>query len=193
MVTVSGEAGVGKTTFVEDFLSEVDGRAVIARGRCSERLAETDAFAPLLDALGGLARADGEAAHLLQSTAPSWHAQVTTAQRKPPSHERMRREFATFFEELARLRPVILFLDDLDWADVSTCDLLAYVGQRIRAAQFLVITRAASRRVRGRRNSPCCTNTDVTTPTPRSTFYEPPAAPHGYSPIPRPCCSANAA
>ena len=139
MVTVSGDAGTGKTTFVEDFLSEVEDNAIIARGRCSERLAETDAFAPLLDALDGIARAGGSGAELLQSAAPSWHAQVTTSQSRPTSHERMRRELAALFEALARLRPVIIFLDDLHWADASTCEMLAYLGQRLRGAAVLVI------------------------------------------------------
>lgn len=139
VVMVSGDAGIGKTTFVEDVLAEVDGHTVVARGHCSERLADTDAFAPLLDALDGLARAGGHEAHLLQSSAPSWHAQVTAVQGQPPSHERMRRELAAFFEGLARLRPVILFLEDLHWADASTCDLLAYLGQRLRESAVLIV------------------------------------------------------
>lgn len=139
IVMVSGEAGIGKTTFVEDFLSEVDARTVIARGHCSERLADTDAFAPLLDALDGLARSGGREVQLLQSTAPSWHAQVTVVQSQAPTHERLRRELAAFFEELARLRPVILVLEDLHWADASTCDMLAYLGQRLRGSAVLIV------------------------------------------------------
>ena len=139
VVMVAGDAGIGKTTFVEDFLAEVDGHTVIARGHCSERLADTDAFAPLLDALDGLARAGGSEAQLLQSAAPSWHAQVTAIHSQPASHERLRRELAAFFEELARLRRVILVLEDLHWADASTCDLLAYLGQRLRGSAVLIV------------------------------------------------------
>lgn len=139
LVAISGEAGLGKTTFVEDFLSGVEPSTVIARGHCSERLADTDPFAPLLDALDGLMRLEEREAELLQSIAPSWHAQVCGVPSQPPSHERMRRELAAFFEGLARLRPVILFLEDLHWADASTCDLLVYLGQRLRGAAVLIL------------------------------------------------------
>lgn len=141
MVSVAGDAGMGKTTFVEDFLGGLTGDdAWIARGRCSERLAESDAFAPLLDALDDLRRSDRRAARLLESIAPAWYAQVAVAgESHPASQERMRRELASFFEQLARQQPVVLFLDDLHWADASTCDLLVYLGRRTRAVPVLVI------------------------------------------------------
>lgn len=145
VVTVSGDAGMGKTTFAEDFLAELepDAAALAARGRCSERLAESDAFAPILDALDGLCRAGGGVARLVETAAPAWFAQVSAARggkgEKPPSHERLRREFAALFEALSRIRPVVLFLDDLHWADASTCDLLVYLGQRMRDMPVLLI------------------------------------------------------
>lgn len=140
MVSVSGDAGMGKTTFVEDFLAGLAGTGVwVARGRSSERLAATDAFAPLLDALDDLRRNDSEAGRLLESTAPAWHAQVVMGvESQPASQERLRRELAAFFEQLARGKPVVLFLDDLHWADASTCDLLVYLGKRTRSIPVLV-------------------------------------------------------
>ena len=54
---VTGEPGIGKTTLVEDFVSELaaTGRLCrLARGRCSERLAGTEAYLPFLDALESL-------------------------------------------------------------------------------------------------------------------------------------------
>src|SRR5262249_4292512 len=51
---LTGEPGIGKTTLVEDFLTELTaaGRTcAVARGRCSERLAGAEAYLPFLEAL----------------------------------------------------------------------------------------------------------------------------------------------
>ncbi|MBL8206357.1 MAG: protein kinase, partial [Blastocatellia bacterium] len=56
LLCVAGEPGIGKTTLVEDFLTELTtiNQCTIARGRCSERLAGTEAYLPLLEALESL-------------------------------------------------------------------------------------------------------------------------------------------
>src|SRR5947199_159720 len=62
LVCVSGEPGIGKTTLVEDFLSDLYAsgrRFLVAKGRCSERLAGSEAYLPLLAALESLARSGG--------------------------------------------------------------------------------------------------------------------------------------
>ena len=80
IVCVAGEPGIGKTTLVEDFLEEVGsaGSALIARGQCSERLAETEAYLPILDVLQNLLRADpsGAVSELLSALAPTWYGLV---------------------------------------------------------------------------------------------------------------------
>ena len=154
MLTISGETGIGKTTVAENFLAQVEQRgpaAWIGRGRCSERLAESDAFVPILACLEGLLRGESgnELAQILKSAAPSWYVQVAPStdesvrqlaqQSRATSHERMRREFASFFEELSCSRPVILFMDDMHWADSSTCDLVAYLGASIRNIRILIL------------------------------------------------------
>src|SRR5262249_9791505 len=152
-VCVTGEPGLGKTTLVEEFLAELAaGQACsIARGRCSERLAGTEAYLPFLEALESLLAGPGSegASRLLKTLAPHWYVQLVpshdsesvpvAADRKPLSAERLKRELANFLQELVRRRPVVLFLDDLHWADASTVDLLAYLGSKCAAWRLLVM------------------------------------------------------
>jgi serine/threonine protein kinase/predicted ATPase len=153
---VTGEPGIGKTTLVEDFLSELTatGRPCsLARGRCSERLAGTEAYLPFLEALESLLKGVGSeaAARLMKATAPNWYAQVVSltgedssliralAESKAASQERLKRELGAFLRELSLLRPLLLFLDDLHWADSSTVDLLAYFGGKCADMRALVV------------------------------------------------------
>lgn len=156
LVAVAGEPGSGKTTLVEDFLSELAWSGPghrITRGRCSERLAGTEAYLPLLEALDGLLRADsgGSVSRLMKSCAPTWYLQVgplavdesgetrTMVNARAASQERMKRELSAFFEELSRLHPVVVFIDDLHWADASTVDLLSYLGTRLGSMRMLIV------------------------------------------------------
>ena len=151
LACVSGEPGLGKTTLVEDFLAELGAARIphaIATGRCSERLAGTEAYLPLFDALDTLLRADAAARQAMRVLAPSWHAQVVgesvdtggaPRHRAAGSQERMKRELAAFFQEVCRLRPLVLFLDDVHWADASTIDVVAYVLSRLESARLFVV------------------------------------------------------
>jgi predicted ATPase len=156
MLCVAGEAGMGKTTLVDEFIHQIGGSTgvwSIARGRCSERLAGAEGYLPFLEALDHLIRNDpGQTlAHLLKTTAPGWYSQVATASsRDTPAgglvpetaaaaQQRMKRELGVFFEEATRLRPMVLCLDDLHWADLSTVDLLAYLGPKLPSMRLLLI------------------------------------------------------
>ncbi len=158
LLGVAGEPGVGKSTFVDACLMELSTRSgiVVARGRCSERLAGTEAFLPILEALESAVRADpsGQVRGLLQRHAPTWFRELDDATSVDPtqtssdqvpqglqaaSPERMKREIMGFIEATARARPFVIFLEDLHWADASTVDLLAYLGSRLDSMPLLVI------------------------------------------------------
>ena len=96
IVFVSGEAGIGKTTLIEAFLSEIMGQGAgngspaptdprpltpvpwISSGQCIEHYGAGEAYLPVLEALGRLGReSDGERLiELLHQHAPTWLVQM---------------------------------------------------------------------------------------------------------------------
>src|SRR5688572_1308496 len=156
LVSVAGEPGIGKTTLVEEFLADVSAASRplrVARGRCSERLAGTEAYLPILEALDAMIRGPNAApvVALMKRLAPTWYLQLTPAAAEDSSEgrallsvqassqERLKRELNAFLEELSRGAPVVLLLEDLHWADVSTVDVLAYLGARLAATRALIL------------------------------------------------------
>ena len=153
MVCVAGESGLGKTTLVEEFLQQLGAttpwRADIGRGRCSERLEGTGAYLPFLEALENLMQGPGgtAVARLMKLLAPTWYTQIRTlsensaasAPEKASSLERLKRELIAFLQEVSRTRAVILFFDDLHWADASTVDLINYLAVRFDVIHALIL------------------------------------------------------
>ena len=155
LMCVTGEPGMGKTTLVEKFIHEraADGTAcIIARGRSSERLAGTEGYLPLLEALEDLSQKFGPSfAEVLELSAPTWFVEVTPSaaseisdksvivDAKARSQERMKREMSIFLEQISEIRPMILVLEDLHWADISTIDVLAHIGSKCGSIPVLVI------------------------------------------------------
>jgi len=157
ILAVLGEPGIGKTNLVEDFLAELadaPGHPIVARGRCSERLAGAEAYLPVLEVLDHLLHRTSWATvnTLMKTVAPTWYLQVAHGvgdqtsmarvreEAAGASQERMKREIFALLQDLSRSRPVVLFLDDLHWADVSTIDVLNYLAGRFDDMRLLVLT-----------------------------------------------------
>jgi DNA-binding winged helix-turn-helix (wHTH) protein/predicted ATPase len=154
IVFVTGEPGIGKTTVVDTFLAYAAGRGDLwtGRGQCVEHYGPSEAYLPVLEALGQLCRGPGGAQvmPLLSRYAPTWLAQMPgllgeaeleAVQRKAQgaTRERMLRELAEALEALTAVTPVVLVLEDLHWSDYSTLDLLALLAQRRGEARLLVL------------------------------------------------------
>ena len=151
LVFVSGEAGVGKTTVVEMFLSRLGaGRERwTARGQCVEHSGEGEAYLPFVEALGRLGREPTVLA-VLRRYAPLWLAQLPGLVSEPELERlqgrlhgttpaRMLRELAEALEVLTADRTLVLVLEDLQWSDPSTVEALAYLAQRPEPARLLVL------------------------------------------------------
>jgi DNA-binding winged helix-turn-helix (wHTH) protein/tetratricopeptide (TPR) repeat protein len=154
LVFVTGDPGIGKTTVVEAFLSEVAAPrgAVIASGSCIEHFGTAEAYRPVFEALGALCHgADGRHfVDLLGRHAPTWLVQMpglVDDEELPPlalrvqgaSQARMLREIAEAFDVIAAEHPLVLVFEDMHWADTSTTDLLATLGGRRGPARVLVL------------------------------------------------------
>ena len=81
LISIGGEAGIGKTTLVEDFIDELKASrhpCAVGRGRSTERLAGTEAYLPFLEAFEDLLRSDddGSFRDLIKRFAPQWYLQA---------------------------------------------------------------------------------------------------------------------
>lgn len=152
-VFVSGEPGIGKSALIDKFTAAVGSseRAHVATGHCVDLHGSTEPYLPILEAFERLCQEAGSRVQkTLEQCAPSWLLQMPSlldaetaealSRRVPnPTRDRMLREFAVALETLASQTPLVLVLEDLHWADASTVDLLAYLGERARPAKLLVV------------------------------------------------------
>jgi predicted ATPase len=153
VVFVTGEAGIGKTTVVDEFESQAAGGAIrIARGQCVEGYGGTEPYYSVLEALGNLFRGpDGDSVvKALNAYAPSWLVQFPSLLRHQdrealareiggPTKQRMLREIAAALEIIALDMPLLLILEDLHWADTSTVDLISALARGRGSARLMVI------------------------------------------------------
>ncbi|HEX5082150.1 MAG TPA: AAA family ATPase [Blastocatellia bacterium] len=146
---IAGAAGIGKTTLVEAFVSEVAarGKARVSHGQCIRHYGVGEAYLPILEALGRLGR-DGGApiVALLREYAPNWlkHLPLLTPGEEfdaltSVTSEKMLRELADALEILTERDALILVLEDLHWCDTATLELLAYISRRRDPARLLVL------------------------------------------------------
>lgn len=152
IVFVTGEAGIGKTALVDTFVRSItsDRSVRIGRGQCLEQYGTSEAYLPVLEAIGGLCRDQPQVVDVLRTHAPMWLLQMpslmSASEREVLSREifgatreRMLREMAEALEVLTVDAPLVLILEDLHWSDYSTLDLISYLARGRRSAHLMLI------------------------------------------------------
>jgi predicted ATPase len=115
-VPIEGDAGIGKSRLVAQFTASIADEATGSLGQCSEHVRS-----PYLPFVSLLPRLD-----LSAKRATVFDVTART------------------FEREGRRRPIVAILEDLQWADEATLELLGYLLQNVRTARllFLVTLRA---------------------------------------------------
>ncbi|WP_398979568.1 AAA family ATPase [Streptomyces sp. I05A-00742] len=142
---VGGEAGVGKSRLIDEFLTAAAAAgAVTAVGGCVEIGSDGLPFAPVSTALRGLhrqlgdelARAaagqEGELARLLPELGE-------TARESEDGRARLFELTARLLERLTADRTIVLAIEDLHWADRSTRELLSYLFRSLHTARLVIV------------------------------------------------------
>lgn len=145
---VGGEAGVGKTRLLEEFLcaAEQQDGTVTMLGGCLEIGAEGLPYAPLVTAMRRLYRrlgpeleqaADGMEGHLSRLL-PEF-GDADTEPNDEYGRARLFEHIARLFERLSAERTLVLAIEDLHWSDRSTRELLAYLIRTLHKARVLIL------------------------------------------------------
>ena len=148
VVIVGGEAGMGKTRLVGELTSRARRlRCVVMSGACSEAELSLP-YLPFLEAIGnrlttedldGLRTRLGSAADELAQLFPQLGRPNTTGGDPMQAKLRMFEAFLLLLRDAARDRALLLVLEDLQWADPGTRELLDYMTRRLRSTNVLVM------------------------------------------------------
>jgi DNA-binding SARP family transcriptional activator len=151
IAAVLGEGGVGKTRLVEEVVAVAVSRGCIA---LQARAYETERglpFALWVSALRSAGVVENRA--LIDQLGAEWRDALNPLFPELPGRRR-RASVETenqlrLFEALSRLiatvaaaQPLVLVLEDLQWADVTSLRLLAFLGRRVRSARAFVVMTA---------------------------------------------------
>jgi len=140
LVWLAGDAGVGKSTLLDEF-TRTSGAAAIAQGQCVEQHGSGEPYLPVLQALGDLTRAYPELVATMRAVAPTWLVQLpwlVSEQERATigrelagvSQERMVREFHELVSRFTASQPLLFVIEDLHWCDLATLRLMDHFARQ---------------------------------------------------------------
>jgi DNA-binding SARP family transcriptional activator len=141
---VSGEAGIGKTRLAHEFSAWVEEqKATVLWGNCYE-MSGALPYQPIIDMLTAHIRGSsterlrsvlGNSAVDLVKIIPELRMKLSNLPSQEPLGPEVERRnlynaIASYFNAIASEHPLLLLLDDLQWADTATMQLLNYLLQK---------------------------------------------------------------
>ncbi len=153
LALISGEPGIGKTRLANEFMVFAQlNDAVVLYGGCYEYEAATP-YLPFVEAFRRwvhsqapepLAALLGNTASEIARLAPEIESKLGSLAPNPPlsaNEERLRLfdHIARFLQNLAKGKGLLLFIDDLHWADQGTLSLLYYLLRNLRSEPVLIL------------------------------------------------------
>ena len=118
IVLVEGEPGIGKSRFLAEVLADPAGLRPFRAD--ADELERTRPFGPLTDALG------------CRLTQPDpLHAEIARFIDEGAAEYRIVERFAELLERLALEGPLLIAIDDLQWADASTVKALRFAARHL--------------------------------------------------------------
>ncbi|CAA9569352.1 MAG: hypothetical protein AVDCRST_MAG88-2191 [uncultured Thermomicrobiales bacterium] len=127
LVLLGGEAGIGKTALAEAIGAEAAGRgALVLVGRCYD-LTETPPYGPWTEA-----RAQFPPIPDLPPLPSALHSAAHGPQQ-------FFAEVRAFFAAAAARQPLVLLLDDMQWADPASLDLLRFLARSLAMQPLLLV------------------------------------------------------
>jgi DNA-binding winged helix-turn-helix (wHTH) protein len=148
-VVIAGEMGMGKTALLHRFLEQFGepSSVLVGYGQCVEHNGQAEACLPLLEALNQLSRTSEShtLVDCLRRYAPTWLERLPALMSEPQAAVRATtpaptaRRLAEALEALSLNHTVVLALEDLQWCDPSTADVLAILARRRDPAHLLIV------------------------------------------------------
>jgi len=153
LAAIAGEPGIGKTRLTEEVATEAVSKGMrVLIGHCEERQGSPPylPFAEILEtaqrrlAVGDfqlvLGDAAGEMVKLLPGLRRSWPS-LPAPLALPPEQERryLFNNVTEVLERLATLAPLMLVLEDLQWADEATLLLVEHLARRVAQMPLLIL------------------------------------------------------
>ena len=151
IVFLTGETGIGKTALLDAFCRTVESMpsAAAVRGQCVKGFADREAYYPVMEALAELCTPPHEERMrpLLARKAPSWLAALDrqTPNGMTLTQEHTMSDLCSALEAMAAETPLVFMLEDLQWADESTLNLIGALAHRRTPTRLMLVATVGPR------------------------------------------------